>query len=98
VRDLTTAAADDPDNGTDDSRVLPLCIDDNSDDRIIEGHTPFTGGTECDLTGDDDDVLFSIGSTPPSSSDSVVVARRFVRVEGEFHDGTSDATLVVEVW
>jgi len=97
VRDLTTAAADDPDNGTDDSRVLPLCIDDNSDDRIIEGHTPFDGG-QCDLTGADDDVLFEIGSDPPSGSDSVVVARRFVRVEGEFHDGTSDATLVVEVW
>jgi len=100
VRDLTTEEADDPDggNGGDDDEVETLCIDDNSDDRIIEGHTPFTGGTECDLTGDDDDVLFSIGPTPPSSSDSVVVARRFVRVEGEFHDGTSDATLVVEVW
>ncbi|PSQ10682.1 hypothetical protein BRC93_08575 [Halobacteriales archaeon QS_5_70_15] len=99
VRDLTTASADDPDNGTDDDRVLPLCIDDNSEDRIIEGHTPFDGG-QCDLrtASADDDVLFEIGSTPPSGSDSVLAARRFVRMEGEFHDGTNDATLVVEVW
>jgi hypothetical protein len=97
IRDLTTASADDPDNGTDDDRALPLCIDDNSADRIIEGHTPFDGG-QCDLTGADDDIVFEIGPTPPSGSESVVVARRFVRVEGTFHDGTSDATLVVEVW
>lgn len=109
VRDLTTGEADSPDhdgddvdNGDpDDEEIETLCIDTNSDNRIIEGHTPFTSGTECDLTtgpSSDDDVLFEIGPTPPSGSDSVVVARRFVRVEGEFADGTSDATLVVEVW
>ncbi|MEF8840737.1 MAG: hypothetical protein V5A62_03805 [Haloarculaceae archaeon] len=102
VRDLTTGEADDPDggNGGDDDEVETLCIDENSENRIVEGHTPFTSGTECDLTtgpSSDDDVLFDIGPTP-SGSESVVVARRFVRVEGEFHDGTSDATLVVEVW
>lgn len=99
IRDLTTASADDPDGlyGGNDEEPETLCVDDNSADRIIEGHKPFSG-LQCDLTGGDDDVLFSIGPTPPSGSDSVVVARRFVRVEGTFHDGTSDATLVVEVW
>jgi len=99
VRDLTTASADDPDgdNGGDDDEVDTLCIDASSDPRIVEANDPGSG-RECDNTGGDDDVLFEIGSTPPSGSDSVVVARRFVRMEGEFHDGTNDATLVVEVW
>jgi hypothetical protein len=111
VRDLTTGEADSPDADTDDDddpgdpddeEAETLCIDENSDDRIVEGHTPFTKNTQCDLTrstpDSDDDVLFALGPTPPSSSESVVVARRFVRVEGTFADGTSDATLVVEVW
>ena len=107
IRDLTTGEADDPDDDgddgddsddSDDDEPETLCIDENSQNRIVEGHTPFTGGTECDLSGGDDDVLFEIGPDPPTGSESVVVARRFVRVEGEFADGTSDATLVVEVW
>lgn len=99
VRDLTTADADDPDgdNGGDDDEVDTLCIDANSEQRIVEANDP-GDERQCDNTGDDDDVLFEIGPTPPAGSDSVVVARRFVRVEGTFHDGTSDATLVVEVW
>lgn len=76
-----------------DTEPHPLCVDDNSEDRIVESDL----GNQCDIVGDDDDVLFDIGPTP-SGSESVVVARRFVRVEGEFDDGTSDATLVVEVW
>jgi hypothetical protein len=109
VRNLTTGEASNPDydaNDIDDGDphnkgVETLCIDANSDHRIVEGHTPFTENKECDLTrstpDSDDDVLFDIGPTP-SGSESVVVARRFVRVQGTFHDGTSDATLVVEVW
>ena len=100
VSDLTTVAADDPDggNGGDDDAVETLCLDANSHNRIIEGHTPFTGGY-CSIDNSPyDDVLLEIGPAPPSGSGSVVVARRFVRVEGGFADGTSDATLVVEVW
>jgi hypothetical protein len=98
VRDLTTATADDPDgdSGGDDDEVDTLCIDANSEQRIVEANDP-GAGQQCDIVGGDDDVLFDIGSTPPGS-ESVVVARRFVRVEGTFADGTSDATLVVEVW
>lgn len=99
IRDLTTEEADDPDgDGTgDDDEPATLCIDDNSLRRIVEANDPGSG-RQCDISGGDDDVLFEVGSEPPSGSDSVVVARRFVRVEGTFHDGTSDATLVVEVW
>jgi len=99
IRDLTTASADDPDGdrGGDDDEAASLCIDANSANRIVEANDP-GDGRQCDITGGDDDVLFEIGPTPPSGSESVVVARRFVRVEGTFHDGTSDATLVVEVW
>ena len=106
IRDLTTGEADNPDYDTNDADDEPpdendeeadtLCIDANSNQRIVEANDPGSG-RECDNTGGDDDVLFDIGPTP-SGSESVVVARRFVRVEGTFHDGTSDATLVVEVW
>lgn len=99
VRDLTTATADDPDgdSGGDDDEVDTLCIDDNSDDRIVEANNPGSG-RQCDIVGGDDDVLFEIGPTPPEGAGSVVVSRRYVHVEGGFADGTSDAMLVVEVW
>ena len=106
VRDLTTGEADSPDydgddtddaDDPDDDEPDTLCIDANSEHRITEANDPGPG-RQCDITGDDDDVIFEIGPEPPSGSGSVVVARRFVRVEGTFADGTSDATLVVEVW
>lgn len=99
VRDLTTATADDPDgDGTgDDDKVDTLCIDANSDHRIVEANDPGSG-RQCDRTGSDDDVLFEIGPTPPDGTGSVVVSRRFVHFEGRFADGTNDAMLVVEVW
>ena len=110
VRDMTTGEADDPDDDgndqndgdPDDEDPETLCIDENSESRIVEGHTPFTEDTECDLTRStptsDDDVLFEIGRTPPTDTRSVVVSRRYVHVEGGFADGTNDAILVVEVW
>jgi hypothetical protein len=107
VADLDTAAADNPDTGGDDATPEPLCIEQNGadnslgnedDNRIIEGDAPFVGGRECDVTGGDDDILLSIGETPPTDTSSVVVARRYVQIEGGFADGTNDATLVVEVW
>lgn len=99
VRDLTTAIADDPDgDGTgDDDKVDTLCIDANSENRIVEANDPGSS-RQCDIIGGDDDVLFEIGPTPPEGAGSVVVSRRYVHVEGGFADGTSDAMLVVEVW
>jgi hypothetical protein len=102
VRDLTVGEADNPshdptddfDGDPDDDEPSTLCIDANSGHRIVEQDS----GNQCQRTGGDDDVRFEIGPEPPSNSDSVVVARRFVQFEGGFADGTSDATLVVEVW
>lgn len=111
VRDLesTDPAVDpgvnlDPDPGPIDT----LCLD-ADDRRIVESADPFDddddgdGSSEswevqCDLTGGDDDVLFSIGDTPPENVGSVVVARRVVSLEGGLGDGTHDASLIVEVW
>ena len=105
VRDLTTGEADSPDydgddvdNGDpDDDEVDTLCIDENSDNRIVEANDPGSG-RQCDIVGGDDDVLFEIGPTPPDGTGAVGVARRYVHFEGGFADGTSDAMLVVEVW
>lgn len=90
----------------DDGSAGVLCIDANdfgtdapeSADPIIETDDPYDSGTDCDMTGDDYDLAFETGNEPPSDTSSVVVARRFVRIEGGFADGTSEATLVVEVW
>lgn len=86
------------DDGTDqdDSEVESLCLDEN-DNRIIEGDAPFTTGAQCDITSGDDDILYEIGDEPPNTV-SVVSASRVVEFPGGFADGTSDATLVVEVW
>lgn len=112
VRDLTTEESDNPDADSDDCNpgegcddgtdqdgtgVKPLCFDPD-EDIIIEGDTPETTGTKCDLPGGDDDVYFRTGGTPPSDSGSVVVARRVVNIEGGMADGTTEATLVVEMW
>jgi hypothetical protein len=105
VSELDRPDADDDDvNGSDDvassvdTTPDALCIDTNSANRIVEAGDPFEDNTECDLTGGDDDVLFAIGPTPPTDRDSVVTARRAVSLEGGLGDGTTDATLVVEVW
>ena len=101
VADLTDPTLDDPDGAeADPNNDVPdvLCIDDNTEDRIVEAEDPFDGGTECDLTSGDDDIAFTIGETPPTNRASVVVARRVVSFEGGFGDGNTDATLVVEVW
>lgn len=82
---------------TDDDTPDTLCLDAN-DPRITEAEDPYAGGTACDLTGGDDDVLFAVGDPAPSGTTSVVVSRRFVTVEGGFVDGSADATLLVEVW
>jgi hypothetical protein len=102
VRDLTTVDSDDPDDEmVDDGESDTLCVDESNpfgpDPRIVEANDPGSS-RQCDPGGDENDILFEIGGTPPSDSGSVVVARRTVYVEGGFADGTADATLIVEVW
>lgn len=91
---------DDFDGDTDDDEPEILCIDENSGNRFIEGGDPVdpSDGDECDITGGDDDIAFQIGETPPTDTSSVIVARRYVRIEGGFGDGNDEATLIVEVW
>ncbi|MFB6192448.1 MAG: hypothetical protein ABEI11_03910 [Haloarculaceae archaeon] len=98
VRDLTTGEADDPDTNTDDDVSDVLCLDANNP-RIIESGdaTDDSDGDQCDIAGGDDDVLFAVGDSPPDGT-STAVARRTILFEGGFADGTSDATLIVEVW
>lgn len=96
VRDLTTAAADDPDGSppADDDQREVLCFDpdDTSTPRIVESDNP----SSCDPSSDPD-VAFEVGDDPPDTV-SVVSASRVVEFSGGFADGTSDATLIVEVW
>lgn len=89
VRDLTN----DGDEQTD-----VLCLDANNP-RIIESGDPIDDGDgqQCDIDSGDDDVVFAIGDEPSGAS-STAVARRTVHFEGGFDDGTTDATLIVEVW
>lgn len=93
VRDIEGTEID----SADDQVAEPLCLDTN-DNRIIEGDDPDNGGNQCDFTSGDDDVYFRIGDTPPDDTSSVVVARRVVSIEGGLVDGTTEATLVVEMW
>jgi len=105
VADVVSGELDNPDHDDDedfngdpvDDEPDTVCYD-YGDDRYIEAGDPFDGGTECDLTGGDDDVLVAVGDDPPSSSGSIVTSRRTVGLEGVFGDGTDDATVVVEVW
>lgn len=93
IRDLKPPEID---SGNDDQAEV-LCLDAN-DNRIIEGDDPNTSGNQCDTTSGDDDVYFQVGGDPPDDTGSVVVARRVVSIEGGLNDGTSEATLVVEMW
>lgn len=83
----------DVDGGSDDE-VEILCIDENSNNRIIDSGDPRddSDGEQCDLTGGDDDVLLAIGDEPPKDASSVVVSRRSVSISDV------DATLLVRVW
>lgn len=84
-----------------------LCLDAGSSgsddpergDAIIETDDPYASG-DCNMgaDGSDYDIAFETANESPSDGSSVVVARRHVTIEGGLADGSSGATLVVEVW
>lgn len=89
-RDLLNGPTDDADETAD-----VLCLD--ADSRtVVETGRPDSG--RCDVDEGDDDVVLSIGETPPTGTGSVAVATRLVHVTGGLADGTAEARLVVEVW
>jgi hypothetical protein len=82
-----------------DGQPDTLCLDAN-DNRVVEADDPLDdsdGNQACQTFNGDDDVVLSTGDTPTSSS-SIITARRAVSLEGGFADGNTDAILVVEVW
>jgi hypothetical protein len=84
VRDLA-------DDGDDTADIL--CHDDEKE-FIESGAGLDNGGSP----NSDCDVILVAGGTPPNDRGSVVVAQRVVTIEGGLADGTSEATLIVEMW
>lgn len=83
-----------------------LCIDANEDssntpskgDTVVETTDPYESRTDCDMTGDDNDLAFETANDPPTDTSSVVTARRQVSINGAFTNRPVDAALIVEVW
>ncbi len=86
------------DNNTDGVTKL-LCVDANnrSDTTKAEVVDPIIDaddsiGGPCDVSGDDQDIPFQAGEEPPEDSNSVVVSRRIVTIDG------IRSTVLVKVW